>query len=79
MKVKKKRANLTILREQNDRSSWSSVPTTANLESRVTNCATGVARDKESGSSTWQKFQVGQVSERSGISRLSRMAMSDLV
>lgn len=50
-----------------------------NLESRVTNCATGVARDKESGSSTWQKFQVGQVSERSGISRLSRTAMSDLV
>lgn len=40
-----------------------------NLESRVSNCATGVARDKESVSSTWQKFQVGQASEPSGISK----------
>lgn len=50
-----------------------------NLESRGKNCATGVARDKESDTSAWQKFQVGQVSEPSGISRLSRMAMSVLV
>lgn len=50
-----------------------------NLGSRGRNCATGVARDKESDSSTCQKFQVGQLSERSGIFRLSRMAMSDLV